>query len=239
MSIVAEKIRKYYAEKLVLNDISISINPGEIVGLLGPNGAGKTTFFYSIMGVIKVNEGKIFVDEKDVTNMPVHMRARIGLGYLAQEPSIFRKLSVEENIYAAIEVYYNNTEERKQLLDRMLKEFNLEHLRKQKAHTLSGGEKRRCEIARVLVGKPKYLLLDEPFVGIDPKTIEELQMIVLSLKNKGLGILLTDHNVRETLNIVDRAYIIYKGEVLIHGDARKLVNDEQARKIYLGEKFKL
>lgn len=215
MSIVAEKIRKYYAEKLVLNDISISINPGEIVGLLGPNGAGKTTFFYSIMGVIKVNEGKIFVDEKDVTNMPVHMRARIGLGYLAQEPSIFRKLSVEENIYAAIEVYYNNTEERKQLLDRMLKEFNLEHLRKQKAHTLSGGEKRRCEIARVLVGKPKYLLLDEPFVGIDPKTIEELQMIVLSLKNKGLGILLTDHNVRETLNIVDRAYIIYKGEVLI------------------------
>ena len=239
MSIIANNIKKSYGHKLVLNNISINIDNGEIVGLLGPNGAGKTTFFYSIMGVVNVDAGTIIVNNKEVTKMPVYLRAREGIGYLAQEPSIFRKLTVEENILSAIEIYYNSSEQKQSILNKMLKEFNLEHLKYQKAYTLSGGEKRRCEIARVLVSNPRYLLLDEPFVGIDPKTIEELQSIVLKLKNAGLGILLTDHNVRETLEIVDRAYIIYAGDILIHGDAQKLVNDEEARKIYLGKNFKL
>ncbi len=239
MSIIAESVSKSYEHKLVLNNISISINPGEVVGLLGPNGAGKTTFFYSIMGLVKIDNGTISVDGQNVTNMPVYFRARKGIGYLSQEPSIFRKLTVEENIFAAVEICYSLNKQKNEVLEKMLNEFNLVHLRKQKAYTLSGGEKRRCEIARVLVSNPKYLLLDEPFVGIDPKTIEELQLIVLKLKKSGLGILLTDHNVRETLEIVDRAYIIYRGDILIHGDAQQLVNDDQARKIYLGEKFKL
>ncbi|MFQ3675066.1 MAG: LPS export ABC transporter ATP-binding protein [Endomicrobiia bacterium] len=239
MSIVANNIKKYYGQKLVLNNISIEINNGEIVGLLGPNGAGKTTFFYSIMGLINVDGGTITVNGKNVTNLPVYLRAREGIGYLAQEPSIFRKLTVEENILSAVEIYYSSFEQKQTILKKMLQEFNLEHLRNQKAYTLSGGEKRRCEIARVLVSNPRYLLLDEPFVGIDPKTIEELQTIVLKLRDAGLGILLTDHNVRETLEIVDRAYIIYAGDILIHGDAEKLVNDDSARKIYLGQKFKL
>jgi lipopolysaccharide export system ATP-binding protein len=239
MSIEANNIKKSYGEKLVLNNISIKINNGEIVGLLGPNGAGKTTFFYSIMGLVDVDDGSIMVNNKNVTNLPVYLRAREGIGYLSQEPSIFRKLTVEENILSAIEIYYNSFEQKQKILKKMLQEFNLEHLRKQKAYTLSGGEKRRCEIARVLVSNPKYLLLDEPFVGIDPKTIEELQTIVLKLKNNGLGILLTDHNVRETLEIVDRAYIIYAGDILIHGDAQKLVNDDSAREIYLGQNFRL
>ena len=239
MSIVASNIKKSYGQKLVLNNISIEINNGEIVGLLGPNGAGKTTFFYSIMGLVSVDSGKIMVNNKNVTNMPVYLRVREGIGYLAQEPSIFRKLTVEENIFSAVEIYYKSFEQKQSILKKMLQEFNLEHLKNQKAYTLSGGEKRRCEIARVLVSNPRYLLLDEPFVGIDPKTIEELQTIVLKLKRDGMGILLTDHNVRETLEIVDRAYIIYAGDILIHGDAQKLVNDESARKIYLGNNFRL
>lgn len=239
MSIEAFNIKKSYGQKLVLNNISIKIDNGEIVGLLGPNGAGKTTFFYSIMGLVNIDSGTIKVDNKDVTNLPVYLRARQGIGYLSQEPSIFRKLTVEENILSAVEIYYHSSHQRQEILKKMLSEFNLEHLKNQKAYTLSGGEKRRCEIARVLVSNPRYLLLDEPFVGIDPKTIEELQTIVLKLKKNGLGILLTDHNVRETLEIVDRAYIIYAGDILIHGDAQKLVNDESARKIYLGERFRL
>lgn len=239
MSIRAENIRKFYGDKCVLNDVTIEVNPGEIVGLLGPNGAGKTTMFYSILGIVKINSGKIYVDDNDVTNLPIHLRVRYGIGYLSQEPSIFRKLTVEENLSAAIEIFYKSKSDRKAVLEKLLNEFHLQHLRKQKACLLSGGEKRRCEIARVLVSNPKYLLLDEPFVGIDPKTIQELQSLILRLKSAGIGILLTDHNVRETLEIVDRAYIIYKGDILIHGDAQRLINDEQARKVYLGEKFKM
>ncbi|MFN3551003.1 MAG: LPS export ABC transporter ATP-binding protein [Endomicrobiia bacterium] len=235
MSIVAENIKKFYGNNLVLNGVSIEVNPKEIVGLLGPNGAGKTTMFYSIMGIVKVNGGKIFVDQQEVTNLPIYYRARKGIGYLSQEPSIFSKLTVEENIYSAIEIFYKNN--KKEVLEELLKEFHLNSVRKQKGYTLSGGEKRRCEIARVLVSNPKYLLLDEPFVGVDPKTIEELQSLILKLKSKGIGILLTDHNVRETLEIVDRAYIIYKGEVLIHGSAEELINNDSARKVYLGERF--
>lgn len=239
MGIVAENVKKLYGDKCVLNNVTIEVNPGEIVGLLGPNGAGKTTMFYSILGIVKINAGKIYIDDKEITNLPIYARVRYGIGYLSQEPSVFRKLTVEENLYSAIEIFYKNKTERKQLLEQLLTDFHLQHLRKQKAYSLSGGEKRRCEIARVLVRKPKYLLLDEPFVGIDPKTIEELQNLVLKLKNQGIGILLTDHNVRETLEIVDRAYIIYKGEILIHGDAQTLINDESARKIYLGERFRM
>ncbi|MCX7940348.1 MAG: LPS export ABC transporter ATP-binding protein [Endomicrobia bacterium] len=239
MSILAENIRKFYGDKCVLNDVTIEVNRGEIVGLLGPNGAGKTTMFYSILGIVKISSGKIYVDGKDITNLPIHLRVRHGIGYLSQEPSIFRKLTVEENIYSAIEIYYKSKTERIQMLEKFLDEFHLSHLRKQRAMSLSGGEKRRCEIARVLVSTPKYLLLDEPFVGVDPKTIEELQNLILKLKSAGIGILLTDHNVRETLEIVDRAYIIYQGNVLIHGDANRLINDESARKVYLGERFKM
>ncbi|MCS7151949.1 MAG: LPS export ABC transporter ATP-binding protein [Endomicrobia bacterium] len=239
MSILAENIRKFYGDKCVLNDVTIEVNRGEIVGLLGPNGAGKTTMFYSILGIVKISSGKIYVDGKDITNLPIHLRVRHGIGYLSQEPSIFRKLTVEENIYSAIEIYYKSKTERIEMLEKFLDEFHLSHLRKQRAMSLSGGEKRRCEIARVLVSTPKYLLLDEPFVGVDPKTIEELQNLILKLKSAGIGILLTDHNVRETLEIVDRAYIIYQGNVLIHGDANRLINDESARKVYLGERFKM
>lgn len=239
MSIIAENIKKFYGHKLVLNGLSIEVNPGEIVGLLGPNGAGKTTMFYSIMGIVKINNGKILLDNEDITNSPVYYRARRGIGYLSQEPSIFRKLSVEENLYSAVEIFYKDKNKRKEILESLLEEYNLKNLRKQKAYTLSGGEKRRCEIARVLISKPRYLLLDEPFVGIDPKTIEDLQNIILQLKSKGIGILLTDHNVRETLEVVDRAYIIYKGEILIQGNAEKLINDDITRKIYLGERFKI
>lgn len=239
MSIKAENIRKFYGDKCVLNDVTIEVNPGEIVGLLGPNGAGKTTMFYSILGIVKINSGKIYIDGNDVTNLPIHLRVRYGIGYLSQEPSIFRKLTVEENLYSAIEIFYKSKTEREEILEKLLNEFHLQHLRKQKASLLSGGEKRRCEIARVLVTKPKYLLLDEPFVGIDPKTIQELQNLILKLKSAGIGILLTDHNVRETLEIVDRAYIIYKGDILIHGAAEKLISDEQAKKVYLGERFRM
>ncbi|MEN3013774.1 MAG: LPS export ABC transporter ATP-binding protein [Endomicrobiia bacterium] len=239
MGIIAENVKKIYGDKCVLNGVTIDVNPAEIVGLLGPNGAGKTTMFYSILGIININSGKIYIDGKDVSKLPVHKRVKYGIGYLSQEPSVFRKLTVEENIYAALEIHYKNKNERKKMLEDILNELHLSHLRKQKAYTLSGGEKRRCEIARIIALKPKYLLLDEPFVGIDPKTIEELQNLILKLKSSGIGILLTDHNVRETLQIVDRAYIIYKGEVLIHGDANKLINDEEARKVYLGERFRM
>lgn len=239
MSIVAEKIKKYYGDKCVLNNVSIEVNSGEIVGLLGPNGAGKTTMFYSILGIIKINSGRVYIDGKDVTSLPVYARVKYGIGYLSQEPSIFRKLTVEENLYAAIEIFYKNNVERKQILEQQLNEFHLQHLRKQKAYSLSGGEKRRCELARVLVNKPKYLLLDEPFVGVDPKTIEEIQNLILKVKNLGIGVLLTDHNVRETLEIVDRAYIIYQGEILFQGSAQELINDESAKKVYLGERFRM
>ncbi|MCS7230615.1 MAG: LPS export ABC transporter ATP-binding protein [Elusimicrobiota bacterium] len=239
MGIVAENIKKIYSDLCVLNGITIHINPQEIVGLLGPNGAGKTTMFYSILGIINIDCGKIYIDGRDVSKLPVHKRVRYGIGYLSQEPSVFKKLTVEDNIRIALDIYYRDKKEKEQKLEEILNELHLSHLRKQKAYTLSGGEKRRCEIARVIVSRPKYLLLDEPFVGIDPKTIEELQNLILKLKQRGIGILLTDHNVRDTLQIVDRAYIIYKGEILIHGNATTLINDEEARRVYLGERFKM
>jgi lipopolysaccharide export system ATP-binding protein len=239
MAIQAEGICKSYDTRRVLNGISITVQQGEIVGLLGPNGAGKTTTFYAIMGIVPVDGGGITVDGRDVTRLPVYWRARAGIGYLSQEPSIFRRLTVEENIRAAAELCEPDPVGRQRLVEQTLEEFNLTRLRAQKAYTLSGGEKRRCEIARVLVSRPKYLLLDEPFVGVDPKTIEELQASVLALRRRGLGLLLTDHNVRETLAVVDRAYIIYRGDVLIHGTARELVEHPDARRFYLGENFKM
>ncbi|MCX7956687.1 MAG: LPS export ABC transporter ATP-binding protein [Endomicrobia bacterium] len=239
MGIIAENIKKIYGDVCVLNGITIQVNPQEIVGLLGPNCAGKTTMFYSILGIINIDCGKIYIDGRDVSKLPVHKRVRYGVGYLSQEPSVFRKLTVEDNIRIALDIHYKDKKEKEQKLEEILSELHLSHLRTQRAYTLSGGEKRRCEIARVIVNRPKYLLLDEPFVGIDPKTIEELQNLILKLKQLGIGILLTDHNVRDTLQIVDRAYIIYKGEILIHGDANTLINDEAARKVYLGERFRM
>ena len=211
----------------------------EIVGLLGPNGAGKTTTFYMAVGIIKPNEGQIFFDHEDITKMSIHERSKLGMGYLAQESSIFRKLTVEENILAVLETLEISPRERKKRLDSLLEELNIAHLAKSKAYTLSGGERRRLEITRALVTNPSFLLLDEPFSGIDPIVVAEAQEIIKDLRNKGLGILLTDHNVRETLTITDRAYLIAEGRVLISGTAQDLINDLDARKIYLGEKFSM
>jgi len=215
------------------------VGRSEIVGLLGPNGAGKTTTFYMAVGIIKPNEGQIFFDHEDITKMSIHERSKLGMGYLAQESSIFRKLTVEENILAVLETLEISPRERKKRLDSLLEELNIAHLAKSKAYTLSGGERRRLEITRALVTNPSFLLLDEPFSGIDPIVVAEAQEIIKDLRNKGLGILLTDHNVRETLTITDRAYLIAEGRVLISGTAQDLINDLDARKIYLGEKFSM
>ena len=230
---------KIYKRRRVVNGISISVSAGEIVGLLGPNGAGKTTTFYMITGLIRPNGGKIFMDDEDLTFMPMYKRARKGIGYLPQEPSIFRKLSVEQNIMAILETLPISRARRKERLAELLKDLDIAHLSKSMAYNLSGGERRRVEIARALVTEPKFILLDEPFSGIDPITVEEIQRIIASLKKKGLGILITDHNVRETLSITDRAYIICDGEILKSGTSEFLANDPEARKIYLGEKFRL
>ncbi|MFH1562179.1 MAG: LPS export ABC transporter ATP-binding protein [Nitrospirota bacterium] len=228
---------KNYGTKKIVNKVSIEVNQGEIVGLLGPNGAGKTTTFYMLVGLISPNAGNVWLDEKEITRLPMYQRARKGIGYLAQEPSVFRGLTVEENILAILETIKMSTAQRKARLKELLEELGIDHLAKQKANILSGGERRRCEIARSLVTCPNFMLLDEPFVGIDPIAVDDIQSIVLKLKEKGLGILITDHNVRETLEITDRAYIMYKGEILISGTSEDLVNDPKAREIYLGEKF--
>ena len=228
---------KSYNGRKVVDGLSISIRRSEIVGLLGPNGAGKTTTFYMAVGVIAPEEGKIFFDQEDITKKPIHQRSRLGMGYLAQESSVFRKLSVEENIMAILETLKISPRERRRRLNTLLEELNITHLAKSKAYTLSGGERRRLEITRALVTNPSFLLLDEPFSGIDPIVVAEAQEIIRDLKNKGLGILLTDHNVRETLSITDRAYLIADGKVLISGTADELINDPKARQIYLGEKF--
>ncbi len=230
---------KIYKRRRVVNGISISVSAGEIVGLLGPNGAGKTTTFYMITGLIRPNGGKIFMDDEDLTFMPMYKRARKGIGYLPQEPSIFRKLNVEQNIMAILETLPISRARRKERLAELLKDLDIAHLSKSMAYNLSGGERRRVEIARALVTEPKFILLDEPFSGIDPITVEEIQRIIASLKKKGLGILITDHNVRETLEITDRAYIICDGEILKSGTSEFLADDPEARKIYLGEKFRL
>jgi lipopolysaccharide export system ATP-binding protein len=219
--------------------VDLVVKRSEIVGLLGPNGAGKTTTFYMVVGIIAPNAGSIIFDNYNITNLPIHERARFGIGYLSQEPSIFRKLTVEENIMAILETLPINRSERKHRLESLLEELNIAHLAKNKSYTLSGGERRRLEITRALVTNPSFILLDEPFSGIDPIVVNEAQEIIRGLKDKGLGILLTDHNVRETLSITDRAYLIAEGKILISGTADDLINNPQAREIYLGEKFRM
>ena len=230
---------KIYGGKRVVDGLSISVGRSEIVGLLGPNGAGKTTTFYMTVGIVKPTEGQISFDQENITKKSIHSRCRLGMGYLAQEASIFRKLTVAENIMAILETLDISPRERKKRLQSLLEELNIAHLAKSKAYTLSGGERRRLEITRALVTNPSFLLLDEPFSGIDPIVVAEAQEIIKDLRNRGLGILLTDHNVRETLAITDRAYLISKGKILVSGTAEELINDPEARKIYLGENFKL
>lgn len=230
-------LKKTYNGRTVVNGVDISINPGEVVGLLGPNGAGKTTTFYMVTGVIKPDSGKILFDHREVTQYPMHKRAQLGIGYLSQEPSVFRKLTVEENILAILETLDLPPHDRKKRLEELLNELGIAHLRKSRAYTLSGGERRRLEITRALVTHPLCILLDEPFSGIDPIAVSDCQHLIQELKRKGLGILLTDHNVRETLAITDRAYIMYEGKILISGKTEDLLANKEARKIYLGEKF--
>ncbi len=230
---------KRFGQRVVVKGVSIEIRSGEIVGLLGPNGAGKTTTFYMITGLLRPNEGKIYLDDKDITDMPIHKRARLGIGYLPQEPSIFRKLTVEENLLTILQFLPMSNRERMAKVEELLIEFGIAHLRKSLASSLSGGEARRLEVARSLLTSPKIILLDEPFLGIDPITVADIQLIINQLREKGLGILITDHNVRETLSIVDRAYIINEGEVIASGEPIDIANNDKVKQIYLGEKFVL
>ncbi len=232
-------LSKSYNGKKVVRGIDITVKRGEVVGLLGPNGAGKTTCFYMIVGIISPDSGQILFDNQDITHLPIHIRSRYGIGYLSQESSVFRKLTVEENIMAILEILPLTRKERYQRLESLLKELNIAHLRKNKAYTLSGGEVRRLEITRALVTNPSFLLLDEPFSGIDPIIVNEAKQIIANLKKKGIGILLTDHNVRETLSITDRAYLIAEGKILISGSSTDLINNPKARQIYLGDNFVL
>jgi len=234
-----EKLVKIYNQQKVVDKVQIKIHSGEIVGLLGPNGAGKTTTFYSIVGIIKLDFGKIIFNNHEISKLPVYKRAQLGIGYLSQETSVFQRLTVEENIMAILENLPFSRSQRRRKLKELLQELNLTSLAGNKAWTLSGGEKRKLEITRALVTNPSLILLDEPFSGVDPIAVADIQKIVIHLKQKGIGVLLTDHNVRETLAITDRAYIMFKGKVLISGTSEELVNDPQARKIYLGEKFRL
>lgn len=230
---------KKYKGRAVVNGVSVEVNPGEVVGLLGPNGAGKTTTFYMIIGFIRPNGGHVNIGEKDITRLPMYKRARMGIGYLAQETSVFKKLTVEQNIKAILQMHRMSRKERSQRLETLLEQLDIKHLRKHKAYTLSGGERRRVEITRVLVTEPQFILLDEPFAGIDPIAVEDIQRIISRLTERGLGVLITDHNVRETLSICDRAYIMCDGKILKAGTSQFLAEDPEARKIYLGEKFKL
>ncbi|MFC2112077.1 LPS export ABC transporter ATP-binding protein [Bacteroidota bacterium] len=239
MRLHTNKLVKRYRSRTVVKRVSIEVEQGEIVGLLGPNGAGKTTTFYMIVGLISPNEGQIFLDEHEITKEPVYKRARRGIGYLSQEASVFRKLSVEDNLYAVLEMSDLPWEAQMERAEELLKEFGLEKLRKSPGITLSGGERRRTEIARALALSPKFILLDEPFAGVDPIAVEDIQEIVTSLKDKNIGILITDHNVHETLSITDRAYLLFEGNILKAGSADDLAEDEQVRRVYLGKKFEL
>ncbi|MBN1948599.1 MAG: LPS export ABC transporter ATP-binding protein [Candidatus Cloacimonetes bacterium] len=236
-TIRTEKLVKIYGRKRVVNEVSIAIRQGEIVGILGPNGAGKSTTFYMILGLIKANSGRVFFNDTDMTRIPMFKRAQLGIGYLAQEPSIFHKLTVEQNIMAILETLPLNRKERKQRLAEHLAELNLTSLARQKAYTLSGGERRKLEITRSLVTSPSFLLMDEPFAGVDPLAVADIQDIIRKLQQKNIGVLITDHNVLETLKITSRAYIIFNGEILLSGTSRELVNNEKAREVYLGERF--
>ncbi|MCK4408126.1 MAG: LPS export ABC transporter ATP-binding protein [Bacteroidales bacterium] len=239
MILRTEKLVKKYRHRTVVNEVSLYVNRGEIVGLLGPNGAGKTTSFYMIVGLIKPLSGKVFLENLEITNKPMYRRAQLGIGYLAQEASIFRGLSVEDNLKAVLEFTKFSKEQQKERLESLLDEFGLQHIRKSKGITLSGGERRRTEIARALAVDPKFFLLDEPFAGIDPIAVEDIQNIVKKLKDKNIGVLITDHNVHETLSITDRSYLLFEGSILKSGTSEELAKDEHVRKVYLGEKFEL
>lgn len=230
---------KIYKKRTVVNKATVKVSTGEIVGLLGPNGAGKTTTFYMITGMIKPNSGEVFLDDDNITNVPMYKRARMGIGYLPQEASIFRKLSVEDNLNAILEMTKLNPQERKEKCEKLLEDLTITHIRKSLGFQLSGGERRRTEIARSLATDPKFILLDEPFAGVDPIAVEDIMNIVANLKNRGIGVLITDHNVHETLSIVDNAYILINGVIFKSGKAEELAEDEEVRKLYLGEKFKL
>jgi len=235
----SENLKKVYKKRAVVNHVSVGVEQGEVVGLLGPNGAGKTTTFYMIVGMIKPNEGKVFLDDKEITDEPMYKRAKMGIGYLPQEASVFRRLSVEDNIMAVLQMMQLTQEERIERQEKLLDELGIKNVRKNLGFQLSGGERRRCEIARALATNPKFILLDEPFAGVDPIAVEDIMNIVANLKHKGIGILITDHNVHETLSIVDRAYILINGEIFKEGTATDLAEDTDVRKLYLGEKFKL
>lgn len=235
----SEDLIKVYKKRAVVNKATIEVSTGEIVGLLGPNGAGKTTTFYMIVGMIKPNKGKVFLDDNEITSIPMYKRAKMGIGYLPQEASIFRRLSVEDNLLAVLEMMKLNANERKEKCDRLLEDLTISHIRKSYGFQLSGGERRRTEIARALATDPKFILLDEPFAGVDPIAVEDIMNIVANLKNRGIGVLITDHNVHETLSIVDKAYILINGVIFKSGGALELAEDEEVRKLYLGEKFKL
>lgn len=235
----ANNLVKYYRKRAVVGDVSIEVHPGEVVGLLGPNGAGKTTTFYMIIGFIRPDSGQVFLGDTNISRWPMYRRAGLGIGYLAQEASVFRKLTVEQNVLAILQFRNLSRRERKERLENLLRELDIAHLRKNKAYTLSGGERRRVEITRALVSEPKFILLDEPFAGIDPIAVEDIQKIIARLTERGLGVLITDHNVRETLSICSRAYIMCDGTILKDGSSEFLANDPEARKIYLGEKFRL
>ncbi len=240
MTILESKgLFKYYRKRAVVADVSIRVEPGEVVGLLGPNGAGKTTTFYMIIGFIRPDGGAVYLGERNLSRLPMYRRAKLGIGYLAQEASVFRKLSVEDNILAILQFRRMKRRDRMRRLEELLKELDIGHLRKSKAYTLSGGERRRVEITRALVNEPKFILLDEPFAGIDPIAVEDIQKIIARLVERGLGVLITDHNVRETLSICTRAYIMCDGKILKEGTSQFLADDPEARKIYLGEKFRL
>ncbi|NVO02078.1 MAG: LPS export ABC transporter ATP-binding protein [Bacteroidetes bacterium] len=239
MILRTENLVKKYKNRTVVNKVSIQVGQGEIVGLLGPNGAGKTTSFYMMVGLIKPNDGEIFLENQNITKEPMYRRAQLGIGYLAQEASVFRKLSVEDNIKAVLEFTKTTKEEQAHTLESLLDEFGLKHIRKSQGGNLSGGERRRTEIARALAVNPMFILLDEPFAGVDPIAVEDIQLIVSKLKTKNIGILITDHNVHETLSITDRAYLLFEGSILKAGTAEELADDEQVRKVYLGKNFEL
>jgi lipopolysaccharide export system ATP-binding protein len=239
MKLVAENIVKKYRSRTVVQGVSLEVGRGEIVGLLGPNGAGKTTSFYMITGLIRPNEGRIFLDKEEITGLPMYKRAQKGIGYLPQEASVFRKLSVEDNIMAILEMRPLSKEQRREKLESLIEEFGLGHVRRNRGDLLSGGERRRTEIARALAADPMFILLDEPFAGVDPIAVEDIQKIVSSLKEKNIGILITDHNVQETLSITDRTYLLFEGKILKSGTAEDLANDEQVRRVYLGKNFEL
>jgi len=239
MILRADNIVKKYGKRTVVKGVSFDVKQGEIVGLLGPNGAGKTTSFYQVVGLVQPNSGKIFLDDKDITKLPMYKRAQMGIGYLPQEVSVFRKLSVEDNIAAILEMMDMTKKEQKDRLEELIEEFGLGLVRKNLGHNLSGGEKRRTEIARALASNPKFILLDEPFAGVDPIAVEDIQAIVSKLKQKNIGILITDHNVQETLSITDRAYLLFEGSILKAGTAEELAADEQVRRVYLGQNFEL